>query len=374
MSNNVVNFGGQSLVYDFRQEARAKGFNEAFCDTLPYGIYTGGRLTRVSDTVINVGVLVCVIKSDESDKVALRVETSENQDISLAASFGSSAIDISRPFIVLRFGWQDVEINYMNMLAVGWSTNPLETDPTKLNPFDIILGKVIFQESPPGSGNCIIAPVNSFDLSRRQDVFIKEIESVAGQFRVSSSEVDPKKVFISGGKVNTSRGQFIVPGAEFPAEGIPDTDSRGRVDLIAIDAHGQFKFIQGTPSVIPVTPKYLTYKVLAEIHRGPNRSNVLGTDIVQITDSTIRGQILAEDFALEDREGLLPGNTQNVEDAIHYLVQRSITLEDALEALSSVVVLMDANLSKHIIATVDDGNIVHGIHVVTDQNYPLDID
>jgi len=374
MSSNTTNLGNQTLVFDYRQEARGKGFNQVFCDTLPYGVYTGGHLTRVSNTVINIGLLVCVIKSDESDKVALRIETSENQDVSLAISSGSPFVDITRPYIVLRFGWQDVEINYMDMLAVGWSTNPLEIDQTKLHPLDIILGKVIFEETSLGSGQYIIANGNPFDLSRRQNVFIKETESIAGQFRVSSSEVDPKKVFISGGIVNTSQGQLFVTGSEFPSEGIPDTGAMGRIDLIALDAKGKFTFIQGSPATEPIAPKYQTYKILAEIHRGAHRTNVLGTDIVQVVDATIRGQVLAEDFPLADRENLLPQNTKNIEGAFNYLIKRSITLEDALEALAKIVDLNIASVDKHITSTIDSGNIVHGLQVETNPNYPLDLD
>ena len=372
MSSSVTNLGNQSLVWDYRQEARAKGFNQAFCDVLPYGLYTGGHLKRVSDTIINVGYLVCVIKSDEADKVALRVETVDDQDISLATVYGGEFADPSKPFIVLRFGWQDVEINYMNMLAVGWSTNPAETSEDKLHPFDIILGKVIFEET--SGGQYIVSANNPFDYSRRHDVFIKETESVAGQFRVSSSEVDPKKVFISGGKVNTSQGQFLVAGSEFPAEGIPNTDAMGRVDLIAVDAYGKFKFILGTPAVNPLSPKYQTYKVLAEIHRGANRTNILGSDIVPITDSTIRGQLLAGDFTIDDSDDLFPNDAKNIEGALKYLMQRSITLEDALAALSKVVQENGTDMTDHIASTIDDNNIVHGLQIETDLNYSLDIE
>lgn len=319
MSSNNINMGQQCLIFDYRQEARAKGFNQAFCDILPYGLYTGGHLTRISDTVVNVGLLVCVIKSDEDDKVALRIETLEAQDISLSTSVGSPYVNPSRPFLVLRFGWQDVEINYMDMKAVEWSADPNESDPNKLHPFDIILGKVLFEETSAGSGQYIIAVQNPFDISRRQEVFIKETETVSGQFRVSVSEIDPKKVFISGGKVNTSLGRFSLAGTEFPSEGIPDTGVMGRTDLIVVNAKGVFQFIQGTPAAsFPApAPKYQNYKVLAEIRRGTNRSDITGADIVQVTDATIRGPISAEDFPLTDSEDFLPANAKSIEDAFN---------------------------------------------------------
>ena len=347
MSSNSVNRGNQVLVFDYRQEARGKGFNQAFCEILPYGLYSGGHLTRVSDTMINIGLLVCVIKSDEADKVALRIETQETQEISLATSIGSAYVDASKPYIVLRFGWQDVEINYMDMLAVGWSTDPLETDPDKLHPFDIILGKVLFEEISPGSGQYIIATGNPFDLSRRHDVFIKETEAVSGQFRVSPSEIDPKKVFISGGKVNTSKGRFIIPGSEFPSAGIPDTGAMGRTDLVVVNVNGEFQFIQGIPAAsFPApAPRYQNYKVLAEIHRGPNRSDITGADIVQVTDATIRGPVAADDFPLIDSEGFLPSNAKSIEAAFNYIFHHTIAISPNDLATLAVVLRRNINWS-----------------------------
>jgi hypothetical protein len=339
MSSNATNYGGQVISLDFRQDARAKGFNQVFCDILPYGIYSGGQLTRISDTVVNVGLLVCVIKSDENDKVALRIETTETQNISLATITGSMYANVTKPYIVLRFGWQDLEVNYMDMRAVGWSINPNETDPDKLHSLDIILGKVLFQETLTGNGQFIIAIENSFDLSRRHDAFIKEVEVIFGQFRVSPSEFDSRKVFISGGKVNTSKGQFLLTGSEFPSTGIPDTGAMGRTDLVVVNVNGEFQFIQGIPSALfPASiPKYQNYKVLAEIRRGPNRTDILGTDIIQVTDATIQGSISADDFPLTDFDGILPANARNIEAAFNYIFHHTIAISPQDSAVSKVI-------------------------------------
>jgi hypothetical protein len=135
MSRNNINYGDQALVFSFHQEARSKGFNREFCDILPYGVYTGGGLTRLNDGLVQIGELTVVIRSNEEDKVALRVETTEIQELSA---------DPSKPYVVLRFGWANSDNNFMDMRAVGWSTDPFETDDGKLWPLDIILGKVQF--------------------------------------------------------------------------------------------------------------------------------------------------------------------------------------------------------------------------------------
>ena len=387
MSTHSVNLGNQILVFDYRQEARGKGFNQAFCDVLPYGVYSGGELVKDSDTSVIVKPLVCVIRSNENDSVALRIETTETYVLQLAPT-GLSYPDGTKPYIVLRFGWTDVETNFMNIIPVAWSDNPEEDNEDKLQLLDIILGKINFQETSSGSGKYIIASTgNPFDLSRRQGVFLKDIEKLNKQFQVMPSENDPQKVSISGGKVNTSKGQFIISGEEFPDEGIPPTTSMGRTDLIIINAEGEFELILGTPSALnpAPAPKYETFKVLAEIQRGPSRVDVKGSDIVQITDATIRGQIYAEDFPLADTEDLLPVQSKNIEDAINFIVkylndisgegrttENIKDLADAVDALMNTDQVTTQEMINHFTSIVDEGNVVHGIFVETDLDYPVD--
>jgi hypothetical protein len=427
MSQNNVNYGNQILVFSFHQEARAKGFNQGFCDILPYGVYTGGVLTRLNENLIQIGELTTVIRSNEEDKVALRIETTEVQNL---------VVESSKPYIVLRFGWSNSDDNFMDMKAVGWSTDPFEVDEDKLWPLDIILGKVQFVDI---DGGFIIDPNNPFDLSRRKDVFLKEVENVYSQFRVSESENNPKKVYVSGGRVNTSKGRFIILGGDYPLTDIPDTTTQSRTDLIVINALGQIQLIQGTPSALnpAPAPKYETYRVCAEIRRGPNRTDIRGSDIVQLVDASRRGQWLAEDFPLVDVENYLPANSKNIESAFDYLFHHSYVmspddssvlakvlrkhinfgttdpdgvyagsipvkdtdglftgtnveavfaeiagsgrttetlknLADAIEALNEYAAETAGDLADHILETIDDGNSVHGLTVITDLNYPLE--
>jgi hypothetical protein len=324
----------------------------------------------------------------------------------------------------------------MDMRMAAWSTDPFETDEDKLLPFDIILGKVQFTES---SGASIVDPDNPFDLSRRKDVFLKEAESVYTQFRVSASEASPKKVYVSGGMINTSKGRFIIPGGDYPSSGIPDTAAQSRTDLVVIDALGQIQLIQGVPSAAnpAPAPEYRTYRVCAEIRRGPNRTNVTGGDIVQLVDASRRGQWLAEDFPLTDAGNYLPANSKNIEAAFDYVFHHSYVMSPndpsvlarvlrkhinfgitdpdgvyagsvpvkdaaglfkgadiesvlaeiagagrttetlknlavALEGLNNYAEKIAEGLADHITETIDDGNSVHGLTVITSLDYPLE--
>jgi hypothetical protein len=427
MSQNSVNYGNQVLVFSFHQEARSKGFNQGFCDILPYGVYTGGALTRLNESLVQIGELTTVIRSNEDDKVALRIETTELQNL---------VVESSKPYIVLRFGWSNSDDNFMDMRAVGWSTDPYEVDEDKLWPLDIILGRVQFSNN---SGTSIIDPDNPFDLSRRKDVFLKEAESIYSQFKVSASENNSKRVYVSGGRINTSKGRFIISGGDYPLADIPDTAAQSRTDLIVVDALGKIQLVQGTPSASnpAPAPKYGTYRVCAEIRRGPNRSNIKGSDIVQLIDASRRGQWLAEDFPITDAEDYLPANSKNIESAFNYIFHHSYVmspddpsvlakvlrkhinfgttdpdgvyagsipvkdtaglfigtdieavfaeiagsgrttetlknLADAIETLNDYAADTAADLADHIEETIDDGNPVHGLTVVTSLDYPLE--
>jgi hypothetical protein len=427
MSHNNVNYGNQVLVFSFHQEARSKGFNQGFCDILPYGVYTGGTLSRLNENLVQISELTAVIRSNEGDKAALRIETTESQNL---------AVESDKPYIVLRFGWLDSGDNFMDMRAVGWSTDPFEADEDKLWPLDIILGKVQFDGS---SGVFIIDADNPFDLSRRKDVFLKEAESVYAQFRVSESENNPKRVYVSGGRVNTSKGRFIVPGGDYPSADIPDTSAQSRTDLVVVNALGQIQYIQGVPGASnpAPAPKYETYRVCAEIRRGPDRNSVKGSDIVQLADASGRGQWLAEDFPLADSGNYLPANSKNIEAAFNYVFHHSYVmspddpsvlasvlrkhinfettdpdgvyagsipvkdtadlfvgtdvenilaeiagsgrttenlknLADAIEALNEYAAEIAADLADHIAETIDEGNEVHGLAIVSSLDYPLE--
>lgn len=190
MSKNTIDRGEQILAFDYMQEARAAGFNRIFCDLLPYGVYTGGKLTRASDTSVTVSPVVCFIRSNEADNVATRIQTQKECTLSLCAHPGEP-IDASKQYIVLRFGWHNQDKNFMDVLAVGWTDDTLNADPDYLMPFDIILGRVQFKDI---SGKRIIDEDNPFDLTRRQEVFLKGEESLYSALLVRPTEPPSDKV------------------------------------------------------------------------------------------------------------------------------------------------------------------------------------
>jgi len=368
MSSNSINKGGEASNFGYRQEARSELFNQMFCEIVPYGIYKGGELRKTSPTSVSIAPVICIIRSNENDSIALRKETTKDYTLELNYGNESHIADPEKCYIVLRFGWRNEDGNFMDILSVKWSEFDQE-DENYLKSTDIILGKVRFVEN--GSGHYVIAEERIFDFTRRHDVFVKKAENVSSQFRVSANEPSSNKIYVSGGVVHTSRGRKSVEGKKLTVASTGNDG--GRTDLVVLNANYEFKIIKGVPSQITEipkespgifdpapAPKYLTYKVLAEIRRRANRTDVVGADIYQVTDSTVLGQVLAEDFPLEDKENMLPEGLKNVEAAINFFMHRSNTLT-ADEAL----------LNNHINSVMDDTHSVHGIYVCDDMDYPL---
>lgn len=324
-----INRGNQTVSFDYREPAKAKNFNDLLHGLLPHGIYSGGKLSKIDNATVQVSELICFIKSGthtekvephmNPDDVSVRVRAFSTQTVAMP--------DPARPYIVLRFSWADAERNYMDYLSVGFSDDPSNTDTSLIMPYDLVVGKALFDAD---------GITGQFDLTRRSRVFFQESEDVFRELQVQSSEVSAKKVFVTSGMINTSKGRILVGGGDFPksdgtildSEGtvlsgtdIPDTPSgAGRKDIVFIDDEGRIFFQLGEATATPVPPRYRNRKVIAEIHRGAGRTDVKGTDIMPV-DLGRQGTIAAKDFLLEDTNSYFAVANRNVEEAIRVLYE-----------------------------------------------------
>jgi hypothetical protein len=360
MSVSPVNVGSQIMTWDFRQPASSSSFNRLYSDVVPAGIYAGGKFERLSDTVISVKKMVILVRSNEreADKITVRIETTTDQDLSLSAGGGSSC-DPLGAYIVARFGWEDVESDFMELLAVRYSDDPNEYRPNYIQAKDIILGKVLFEQQ---GGNWIVRPAHSFDYTRRQAAFIPESQELRREYRVQTCEEDAAKVHVTGGSSYGSKGFVSTTGGNFPGGGLPPTDARGRNDMVYVDAAGEIKIELGVPAVSPVTPAYGSRRVIAEIRRGPNRADIIGDDIIQINAWGQTGTIEAGDFSLKDEDDYF--TQKNVEAALKETWEKAAELQNLLTALTAYAEDTRNDLDAHVADIVDTG-IIHGIETVT---------
>jgi len=359
MSISSIDKGRQVRTFQYRNPASSASFNRLLTDILPSGVYAGGLFTRLSGTVISISKLVALVHSNEreADRIFLRFETTEDQDLSLAVALGGATCDPERCYVVARFGWEDVESDFLDFIAVKYSNDPHEYRPDYIMPKDLILGKIEFVQQ---NSNWIIQPQNSFDYTRRSRAFIPDENALYSAFKVQTSETANNKVHVTGGSIATSKCLINVTGGDFPINGLPPTDNFGRYDLVYVDANGNIEIEIGTPSATPIAPVYGNRRILAEIRRGANRADVIGDDIVQINPLGQSGTIEAKDFSIIDSQNYF--TRKNVENALEQTWEKALELEELLEALTLFSENTQNDLNEHVADVVDFG-IIHGIEI-----------
>lgn len=315
-----INKGVQDISFQYREEARARYFNKIVDRLLPAGIYSGGVLRVSGNVQVILQPVVNLIKpgnvngNSEID-ISVRVETTADQPISLASVGDPTQPEPLKPYIVLRYDWVDQESNYMDMLPVAFSDDPNEIRDDYLQPADLVVGKVLFEDDGFGGIRIVQVEADAFDYTRRTNAFLPDSTAAFTELRVQSSENDAdNKVFVTQGTINTSTGRQDITGGDYPtATNISPTASLGRIDIVYVDEVGAILVIEGVPSVTPVAPAYENKKVLGEITRGPNRTDIIGTDIRQV-NVTRQGTITALGFPIIDSGAFFVGN-ENIEDA-----------------------------------------------------------
>jgi len=361
MSVSNVNVGSQILTWDYRQKASSSSFNRLYSDIVPTGIYDGGKLKRLSDTVISVEKMTVLIKSNErqENKITVRIETTTDQDLSLANSSGSC--DPSNSYIVARFGWMDVENDFMEFLAVKYSDNPAESRPNYLQEKDIIIGKVLYEQQ---GANWIIKGANSFDYTRRDDIAFVLTEKLYNGYRVQTCEEDPNKIHVTPGVTYNTKGTYLTEGGNYPqVGGIPATGPQGRWDLVYVNSDGVIGILPGQASANPTAPAYGGRKVIAEIRRGPNRNDIIGDDIYRINIFGQAGTIEPSSLSLIDSNNYF--TEKNIEGALKQTWEKTNALQSFLNDLKTYAENLRGDFDSHENAKADD-SVVHGIEIVTE--------
>lgn len=278
------NYGLQNQTFKYMSDARAKLFNKLITGLLPTGVLSGGELSVVNDTTISISPLAVLIRANNleaPDEVVVRVET-ELEILQEMTIENSTTLDETRPYIILRFEWLESESNFMDVKRVGYSSDPNEENEDKLWPNDIILGKILFEDDGLGGRRIAQTEGENIDLSRRSVSHIPTITRHTHELKVTTSESNPKRVTVVGGGLKTPKGTQSIVGGTFPSVDITDTTTNGRIDIIYVDVDGNLQYEEGVASSSPEVPIYYGKYVIAEIHRGANRSDIQGYDIRQV--------------------------------------------------------------------------------------------
>ena len=330
----MADIGRQQRVFHYRQPLKSSQFNRIFSKTLPPGIYDGGTFTRVTGISVSISPLSVIIEdaTDGSD-IAVRIRTLDPVVLTITE-------DPTRPLIIVRYSWTEDSENYMEFIQV---TETIGTEVTNLHEKDLIIGKLVFSGTQ-------IAATNSFDYTRADRAFANPSEDHLLPILVARTPVgagNEKKVYIESGNILTDNGLVSIIGQYSPI--ISDTTALGRTDYIYLDELGIIRVQEGEAGSSPVAKSYYGRKVLAEIRRGPNRTDIKGGDIfgtrsaerAEIKSTTILVKDLgASEVFAKNADGLITADM-----ALRELWAKAVAIENRASALENGAVYKSGDQS-----------------------------
>jgi len=242
----ATNHGTQSINFSYFLEATGANFGKQMLNILPPGIYNGGYLTKVSNSEVTLSTFDAAI-SDGSNQISVHTAAAATLN---SSTLNSGAISSATPYLVLRWAYEALVTNYVDIHAIASLSAKQQND--------VVIGKCVFVGST----------LSSFDYSER---------TFPGMLsRCLSVEATPDTelyVRVRGGIVNTGTAKVVVGDQKvgpFTAPSSPNS----RIDLVYVDADGDIQIQQGTAAVSPSAPSYANKLVLAEVRLVNGDTNI----------------------------------------------------------------------------------------------------
>lgn len=233
----ATNHGAQQITYQYFMEAKSDLFGRRNLNILPVGIYSGGYLTRVSDTEVSMSTLVAEIK-DATNQISVRTTVAASLS---SATLDSGTISSGTPYLVLRWSYAASTANYVEVHALATLASR--------NQNDIVIGKCVFDGST----------LTSFDYSDRTFPRMEE-----QNLKVEATPDTEMYVRLRAGIFNTGNAAVKIGDQKVGPFTVP-TAGNSRIDLVYINFAGTVSIQQGTPSPSPSAPVYTGKLVLAEV-------------------------------------------------------------------------------------------------------------
>jgi hypothetical protein len=200
------NVGGQTVTLKFYDPADSPVVNKRNRTITPVGIYSGGYLTRINDTTVQISVLVCEIQDDSGDHDQVRVETTTTVNVTVGSG---------TPYVVLRWTYTGVAADdFMDFQGVA-------TPDT----YDVVVGKCDY----------LGAVIQGFAYTERtnpntHDLFLKvepeQTPSMYVRVRNGYIQVGNQSVHLE----DNQYGPFVAPGAG-SATGAVYIDDAGAIQV-----------------------------------------------------------------------------------------------------------------------------------------------
>ena len=243
-----MDFGSQSISIQYFEAVDSDKVNKCFQGITPRGIYSGGYLTKVSDTSVSLSTLLCVI-GDATNQVRVETSTAVTLTVSSVA-----------PYVVLRWAYATSATNYMDVFAVA--VGSIQTN-------DLIVGKCVYTGSTLSGFDYA---VTAYSRSTPQTPVV--------MLKVEPTETPSMYVRIRAGRVNYGTANLEIADQLSPAFTAPVTNSR--IDLIYINTSGAIAVSTGTAAVSPVAPDYNSKIVLAEVTITAGQTTITASSIKDV--------------------------------------------------------------------------------------------
>jgi len=249
----------QTIRVRFFDPVEAHVVNERFQGVREPGIYSGGYMSIVNDTQVNVSLLVCEI-SDGSYQIKMVTD-------------GPQLVNVTNltPYVVMRWLYNGTVSNDVQFLALavgGLLAN------------DVIIGMCVYVGSA----------LTGFDYSLRtspntHDLFLE----------VEPTEPASMSVLVRPGRVNYGTQNFFVPDTTLLLAA-PITNPR--IDVIYIDTDGIPKIKPGDEAVSPVAKSFQGKVALAQIALSVGMTSITKAVITDVrafvTGGIVPGQVAGD--------------------------------------------------------------------------------
>jgi hypothetical protein len=226
------------------------------------GIYSGGYITRVTDTSATVSALECEIASADGSNNQVNIQTG----VGGSGVITVTGLSAATPYVVIKWtASTDPDTDYMEIVAES-AANVLA------NSYWVIVGKCTF---PGGT----LTPGYGWDSTDRivtrsnpsvQDLFLKvEVTSPASMY-----------VRVRGGRVSYGTSNFDIADQSSPLLLAPP--SNAWIVALQVNTSGVIVATYGSASASPSAPSYGGLITLAEIRIANGASTVVASNIKDV--------------------------------------------------------------------------------------------
>ena len=232
----TTNHGNQTINFSYFDEATGELMGTQNLGITPLGIYSGGYLTKVSDSSVTLSSFIANVRSS-THQVSVRSSASATLN---SSTLDSGAISAATPYLVMRWNYVETPGNYVEIHAIALANR---------QQYDVMIGRCLFSGST----------LTGFDYSDRT-VPVAQSHCL----KVEATPETEMYVRVRGGVVNIGLSKVVIPDQKVGPFAVPSA-GLSRIDLVYVTYAGAVAIQQGTPASTPTVPSYVGKMVLAEV-------------------------------------------------------------------------------------------------------------